>query len=193
MLRHKILLIMISFMLLGFSWLPSDKVTSAAQKVKARHPIKREDSELLASAVGGQFSVLSLRPEKRQKLSRFCPKATKMYKSEEGEWKATGGWRSERMSFVNHIYHFVGSQWQGVDLGTIICMYQGEKGTFPIVLHRDNLALRPDGMVSWKLDKSGARFTCAQTDVRKCPFIYRSDVIKHKGRKNVYEDIGKIK
>jgi hypothetical protein len=191
--RHHILLIMFGFILCGFSWLPSEKVAQARQKPSAQPHVSKDSSVLASSAVGGQFSVQSIRPEKRQQLSRYCPSPKSMYKSNKSEWVAPGGWKSEKMSFVNHIYHFVGSQWQGVDLGTVICLYQGEKGTFPIVLHRDNLALRPDGLATWKLDKSGARFTCNQKDVRQCPFIYRADIVKHRGRKNLYDEIGKLK
>lgn len=142
----------------------------------------------------GKFSVLSLSKQKRTRLSKYCPHPSQLAKNAQSQWHGPDGWKSDRMSFVDQIKTFAGAQWQGADLGEVVCLYQGEQGTFPIDLHRsEDLVLRPDGQTYWMLDKSGARFYCSVADVNKCPIIFQKDVIKSMPAKNIYDTLKNIK
>lgn len=60
-------------------------------------------------------------------------------------WGAPGGWVSHDESFVKKISSFVAAQWQGINIGKVMCVYVGEKGVdFPVVLQQQHADLVPE-------------------------------------------------
>src|SRR3990167_2770190 len=73
-----------------------------------------------------------------------CPPIQALTKNQKMEWSAKGGWKSYGTSFVEKIASFSGAQWNGVNLGQIICVYNGkEKTDFPVLLVYHTLAIEP--------------------------------------------------
>jgi hypothetical protein len=130
----------------------------------------------------------------KTKLTQYCPAIKTLYKDKDGKWKAPHGWSSFRDApFVNVIGSFAGAQFQGAaTIGQMICLYRGtDQQSFPVVLGRGNLVLRPEKKL-WKLDKSGAYLICAHHNRKKCGFIAKKDV-ELMNRTNVYQDLSSIK
>ena len=64
-------------------------------------------------------------------------------------WSADGGWKSYTQSFGTKIQSFRGAQWNGVQLGQIICVYSANgEFTFPIKLFYNKQVVSPD-TASW--------------------------------------------
>ncbi len=63
----------------------------------------------------------------------YCPRASQLIRKD--MWWGYGSWRSYDQSFVRKIKAFVGAQWIGVGVGTMICVYKGEQATsFPVTV-----------------------------------------------------------
>jgi hypothetical protein len=146
----------------------------------------------LATAQQEQFKPLS--PAQKKKLTKFCPPINMLHKDTEGRWVGPNGWASFRSSpFVKKIGYFLGAQFQGAaSVGEIICLYRGlDQQSFPVVLNRGNLAIRPEGK-HWKLDPSKTYIICTRPSTTDCGFIPRVDVMKL-NRTNVYDKLKKLK
>lgn len=72
-----------------------------------------------------------------------CPE-TYMLSHQNLIWGAPGGWVSHDRSLTNNIKSFLGAQWQGINLGQIICAYGGIQGQdFPVYLYQTTNILVP--------------------------------------------------
>lgn len=99
---------------------------------------------------------------------RYCPAIHTLYKHKK-MWRAPGGWRSHSLSFVNKIIRFMGAQWVGVQLGHVICLYQGDESfTFPIPLQYGLLLPTPKGSM-WK-KRPNDYLICVSSKPIDCPF-----------------------
>ena len=85
-------------------------------------------------------------------------------------WSAKGGWKTFNVSFATKIHQFLGSQWVGVNLGSIFCLYQGNKMTFKIKLIHPGLVKSPNTK-HWSKNLGGYK-DCAPAhhQVKDCLF-----------------------
>lgn len=98
-------------------------------------------------------------------------------------WGAPGGWTTYNPSFITKITHFVAAQWQGVNLGSVMCVYTGDQGeSFPVVLQQmTNAALAPQPFgASWYAINSPGIRNCMSRGgepltVLDCAFITVSE------------------
>lgn len=118
-----------------------------------------------------------------QVVTRYCPSAEKLIKKE--QWWGYGNWRSYDRSFVTQIRGFVGAQWVGVGVGTMICIYQGTKKTdFPLTISDNTLLVKAPQGGSWGPYQQG-RKNCIQavSGIQDCPF----QVVVRKQPKDIYK------
>ncbi|HAV93513.1 MAG TPA: hypothetical protein DCW33_01435 [Proteobacteria bacterium] len=74
------------------------------------------------------------------------------------EWKTDNDWKSTAGSFSSSVTHFLGAQWKGVQLGYMLCLYQGpNKNEFPIGMHK-NVVVESPLMLLDHLDPKGANY-----------------------------------
>jgi hypothetical protein len=121
----------------------------------------------LAPAITFAQETAKLQPEDKP---TYCPAANKLVK-EELWWHADGFWKSYSESFVDKVDRFIGAQWIGVQVGTIICLYEGKNNfDFPVALEPvyTLTVLAPTG-ASWQTTKEGYK-KCVSNDVLLCPF-----------------------
>ncbi len=101
----------------------------------------------------------------------YCPEPNQLVKKDL-YWSAEGGWISYGESFDKEITGFVKAEWVGLNVGRIICIYQGDrKYSFQIVLeqkHHKSIPV-PSGH-NWRVEKAG-RKDCIANNVKDCPFI----------------------
>lgn len=111
---------------------------------------------LLAVVLLTPFSSSFAFANKLQPGEMICPSINQLQKDPvKRVWFALNGWLSFSPSFSNKIEKFLGAQWQGVNLGTIACLYQGnEKLSFPIILQFNRLVTLPSGG-QWTKDLGG--------------------------------------
>jgi len=118
-----------------------------------------------------------------------CP-AIKALKKDETKmtWSAGGKWKSYGTSFVNKIASFSGAQWNGVNLGQVICVYRGNEQTdFPVLLVYGTLANEPhDG--AWSKNLGGYR-NCTSKKQNRCAFT----VNKKPQPGNIYKEAEQLK
>ncbi len=121
-------------------------------------------------------------------IQQFCPDPSILVKDPvAGTWSAPGGWQSYTQSFASSVLRFNGVQWAGIQVGQVICTYQGkEKNTFPIQLVYNKLVLQPTGGQWGK--NLGGYINCATANVQDCPFL-----TKIEQSANVYEEATAIK
>ena len=77
-----------------------------------------------------------------------CPEINQFHKDpNEMIWRVPGGnWRSSAISFADHLTQFLGAQWQGINVGSIICLYQSnDTMDFPVAVQFDQLVYMPTG------------------------------------------------
>jgi hypothetical protein len=83
-------------------------------------------------------------------------------------WSADGGWKTYTQSFGTTIQSFRGAQWNGVQLGQIICVYSSKGAfTFPIKLFYNKQVVDPE-TASWTKAKTNV-YNCLDTR-DKCVF-----------------------
>jgi len=110
------------------------------------------------------------KPEKPKPTKLFCPPVNKLTKKGDW-WGAAGDWRSYSQSFVNQLSGFIGAQWVGVNVGTMICIYQGGVGTsFPVTIQNSTLVPSPKG-AGWGIYRKG-RKSCYSSNVNDCPYYF---------------------
>lgn len=96
-------------------------------------------------------------------------------------WQADGQWTSPDPSFAVQIKQFLGARWQGVEIGQIICIYQGSgaysDNVFPISLYYNTYVYQPNlkdpRAQNWQENSSNGTFNCYAKEVRNCPFQVR--------------------
>lgn len=120
-----------------------------------------------------------------QALASYCPPVSALVK--EGLWWRSGtNWKCFNQSFVNEIDSFIGAQWVGVQLGKVICMYQGKNTfDFPIALEPITPVpvIEPDG-AGWSSNINGYRL-CKSTNNMDCAFYVKVETKP----KDIYEEI----
>ena len=83
-------------------------------------------------------------------------------------WSADGGWKTYSPSFGTQIATFQGAQWNGVQLGQIICVYRAKDSfVFPIKLFYSHQVIMPDGS-QWQRARSNVR-NCVDNQ-KNCQF-----------------------
>ena len=78
----------------------------------------------------------------------LCPPLSALHKNAKTlVWStAHSDWRSFSTSFADHLSEFLGAQWQGVNVGSVACLYRSpDKITFPVVLQFNRLVYEPKG------------------------------------------------
>lgn len=84
-------------------------------------------------------------------------------------WSTTDGdYKSYAPSFSKHATSYIGSQWQGVNVGNLFCLYRGDELTFTISLQHYALIQEPH-TGKWGPNVNGIR-NCHATQPEECPF-----------------------
>lgn len=148
-----------------------------AVSAQARYCIK---SACIQSLTPGYKAVLSTCPP-ISLLSRHG-----MY------WGAPGGWTTFNPSFIKKITHFVAAQWQGVNLGSVMCVYTGGKGrAFPVVLQQmtnAGLAPEPFGLHWYSIKTPGIR-NCTSQDKSPLTVLECAYITVVEPNKNPYQEL----
>lgn len=119
-----------------------------------------------------------------------CPKISQLKKNpSKMAWTAPGGWKSSNASFANKLTKFLGAQWQGVNVGNIICLYQSNNAmTFPVLVRFNHLVYAPKG---GKWGKNlGDYANCKSNHPSDCLFKPKPTKTK---TANIYQELSKIK
>lgn len=86
-------------------------------------------------------------------------------------WRAPNNWRSYTRSFVTEIASFIGAQWVGVNVGAIICIYQGKNATdFPVTIQQNAVIVPMPTGGKWQDPDQSGRVNCYSNNVADCPF-----------------------
>lgn len=104
----------------------------------------------------------------------FCPRPSAM-KFDGTHWRAPGGWKTIDKPLTKQVGSFKKAQWQGVNLGEVICQYGGRKPSdFPINLQRlaGKVVLEPQGS-TWTRNSKSVK-TCTSNLVTTCPFYEKA-------------------
>lgn len=80
-----------------------------------------------------------------------------------------GDWKSYAPSFSKHASAFAGAQWQGVKVGNLFCLYQGDAMTFTLSLQFYALTEEPN-TGKWETNVNGIR-NCHAATPEDCPFV----------------------
>lgn len=116
-----------------------------------------------ANGEGGQSDLITLNCPEPSALVKNTTKMT---------FASKGGWKSYERSFVTQVDTFKGAQWQGINVGQVMCVYTGKPaGTFPIYLYFDHLTLTPNGG-NWVAQK-GQYSNCGSKNRNDCPITVR--------------------
>ena len=108
-----------------------------------------------------------------KRVLKYCPQPSSLI-HHHLEWTAPGGWRSVDKPLSNKADRFIKTQWQGVNLGEVICQYRSAGASaFPIELHRliGKVVSEPTD-AAWKKTHSGTK-TCFSRRPSNCPFYQR--------------------
>ena len=94
----------------------------------------------------------------------ICPEiATLKYNNKNNQWTADVGWKSTSGSFTTNITRFLGAQWKGVQMGHLICLYQGPNvDEFPVGLQKNIIVQNPQDLLK-SLSPKGAQYTSPWT------------------------------
>ncbi|MGB6976668.1 MAG: T4SS-associated protein EirA [Gammaproteobacteria bacterium] len=92
-------------------------------------------------------------------------------------WGAPGGWISYTESFDKKVIGFEKAQWQGVNVGKILCIYKGDGSlTFPIVLEQKHHQIVPEPkFANWTINQGGYK-DCVASRIEDCPFELTRDI-----------------
>jgi hypothetical protein len=106
-------------------------------------------------------------------FTSYCPQPGQLKKDMSTmTWSVKPHWKSFEKSFVLTVKKFVGAQWEGINLGQIICVYHGKSPqTFPIQVLYNTLSITPTAG-SW-VAKKGHYSNCVSANVLDCPFWVR--------------------
>jgi hypothetical protein len=123
-----------------------------------------------------------------KRILKLCPPARTLTYTQL-KWKAPGGWKSLDKPLSNTVGQFTKAQWQGVNLGEVICQYRsGGASNFPIELHRlaGKTVLEPMD-AAWKKTHVGTK-TCVSSRPHNCPF-YQQEEETQKSYPELYKEI----
>lgn len=132
---------------------------------------------------------LSLPEQKAQ--NRFtCPQPDSLYK-DGMRWKSGNGWKSNQESFSDSIAAFMGAQWNGVGVGTVICIYKpSDTNDFPIQLANTALVQEPN-TAYWEAKQEGQVINCVSRNENVCDCQF--SLYTEKAEEDVNEIISSIK
>jgi hypothetical protein len=111
-------------------------------------------------------------PEQPKPVPSLCPIESLLTRDQNMRWHVGTEWKSFTQSFVTEIGSFIGAQWTGINVGKIICLYQGKNSfEFPIAIEQkeSTLFLEPTSD-NWSTKINGYRI-CQATNVADCPFF----------------------
>ena len=92
---------------------------------------------------------------------------------------------------MEEVAYFMGSQWIGVNVGHIVCKYQGKKDfTFPVTLERNDILVPKPKGEKWGKDLGGYK-QCSSKNTRNCPFYIEPP--KPISDKNLYDELKGLK
>lgn len=97
-------------------------------------------------------------------------------------------WRSYTDSFTPSLKQFLGAQWQGVKVGSVFCLYRGEKMTFDVSLQYHGLVAEPT-TGNWSKNLGGYR-NCISKDLNQCGFL---PAPKKNTDNDIYQDLDSLK
>lgn len=126
---------------------------------------------------------------------RYCPPIQSLVKDTQSlQWSTASGWTSYSPSFAHHIKQLMGAQWQGINVGTLFCVYQGDGQNFNIVLQAPGLvnsplhiALPKDHPKSlWHTNPKGF-LECFSHQRTHCPFIAHNQVTDQDPYRSILE------
>lgn len=122
-------------------------------------------------------------------ITVYCPEPSALVKNDKAmTFAAKGGWKSYERSFVTEVDTFKGAQWQGINVGQVMCVYTGKPaGTFPIYLYFDHLSVTPS-KGNWVTQK-GHYSNCGSTSRSECPIT----VQRTPKQQNIYEEATDLK
>lgn len=116
----------------------------------------------------------------------YCPSPNELT-IQDNHWVAANNWRSDQSISGNKIVSFLGAQWIGVNLGSIVCLYK-EIGafSFPVALKKTvNFVVDEPKNISWAKTSSGWK-QCISSDISTCSFTYESN---SKSTTEIYQQI----
>ncbi len=101
----------------------------------------------------------------------YCPKPDELY-LKDNIWHTKDGWKSYEVSFATAVTSFSGAQWQGYNVGRVICLYTGEQqNDFPVQITMNSLVHAPTKPV-WQNIKENYNCVSVSGNVCDCPFSY---------------------
>ena len=144
----------------------------------------------IATTVAGASISANLAPSATvaapQQQAQFCPQPEKLIK-EDVKWTTEDKkWENYTPSSATKILGFIGAQWAGIKVGTIICLYQtNEAVSFPVALEqtRSQLILEPRS-AGWSALVGNRRF-CKSANTVDCAYLIEPP----KDTSNIYEEI----
>jgi hypothetical protein len=118
--------------------------------------------------------------------AQACPQAGALSKQGDRWVTPDGKWKNFTPSTANKVLGFLGAQWAGVKVGTIICLYQTDEAvSFPLAVEQTSSQsiLEPDKL-GWGALVNNRRF-CKSASVADCVYFAEpsKDVV------NVYQEI----
>lgn len=145
--------------------------------------MRRITQFLICLGLTGNLLALSTVAQARQaateaklpKGAMLCPAPDELTKDPDAmTWQAKGGWRSFDKSFADSISIFLGAQWQGVEVGNVVCLYQSsDSSTFSVVLQYGSLTYQPIGG-KWSKNLGGYE-NCKSKKRKDCYFTPKPD------------------
>ena len=116
-----------------------------------------------------QSTVFAIENSPTQVPSLYCPQPESISRNGlNWEAKTVVTWKTYESSFGDGIKQFLGAQWSGVKVGTVICIYESTTpGVFPINLQNNNMFREPT-QANWKVGKDDY-FNCVSNDIKDCP------------------------
>ena len=135
---------------------------------------------LSSSAFSGQFDI--------DKHPTYCPPPSAFTKDPETlTWTGPMHWKSFNPSFANKLVRFEKVEWQGINIGLILCTYQTDnESAFPVFIQAPGNYQKPNtgDTANWR--QLGDTISCTQTDRMACGF-YRVQL--HQEKLSTNQDI----
>lgn len=125
----------------------------------------------------------------KQTVTVYCPEPSALVKNKKSlTFKAKDGWKSYEKSFITKVTEFTGAQWQGINVGQVMCIYHGQPmGSFPLEVYFSHLSITPS-KGQWQT-KKGHYSNCVSSNPKDCPIVVRLPPKKQ----NIYEEASDLK
>ncbi len=119
---------------------------------------------LSVAAVAGKFDI--------DQRATYCPPPSAFTKDPKTlTWIGPMHWKSFNPSFANQLVRFQKVEWQGINIGLILCTYQTDnESAFPVFIQAPGNYQKPStrDTASWR--EVGDTVSCTQTDRMACGF-----------------------